>query len=182
MDAAVLAAAVKDPEFTQVPAAAFGPPFWTAIHNITRTYAPTPEKAAALRSFMESLAVLLPCSLCSEHFAKLAPTVATDSTLSAVKWGIDTHNSVNKRLGKPVYSYAEAVKLIKSQSPSKGKDQSLCPCNLSNDSNATTPVCKYGGYIAGLVILGGFLLACVVALLLIIRRKKTSTSSPQKLE
>jgi hypothetical protein len=190
MDAAELVAAVMDPEFTKLPAATFGPPFWTAIHNITRTYTPTPEKAAALRTFMESLAVLLPCAQCSEHFSKMAPTVPTDSTISAVKWGIDTHNSVNKRLNKPVYSYAEALKLIKSQAPafSKSGYATLCPCDataVKKQSSAgvtATADCKYGGYIAGLVILGSLLLLCVLALILIIRRKKTTTSPPQKLE
>ena len=104
-----LAAALQRPAFTTVAADAMGPPLWASIHNIARAYEPTPEKQAAVRAFLQSLAVLLPCSVCAQHFAALAPTARLGSAYDLLKWTVDTHNAVNARLHKPTLSDAQAV-------------------------------------------------------------------------
>ncbi len=70
-------------------------------------------------TYMTSLAEIMPCSLCANEWRQIAPTVAsaTDSRYTALKWTIDVHNAVNKRLHKPVLTYAEAVDAIKSACP-----------------------------------------------------------------
>jgi FAD-linked sulfhydryl oxidase len=107
--------------FCTMTASEMGPSLWKAIHNITRGYTPTPEKKEALKTFLNALAVLIPCHTCAHHFKDIAPTVQVNSKEDAVKWGIDAHNLVNKRLGKPVMTYNEAIQAmsggLQSQAP-----------------------------------------------------------------
>jgi hypothetical protein len=110
---APLTAALADPAFTHVSAEVMGPSLWASIHNIARAYEPTAEKQAAMRAFLSSLAVLLPCGVCGQHFGALAPTAPVDSKHSLFKWTVDTHNAVNARLHKPVLSYASAVQAVR---------------------------------------------------------------------
>lgn len=106
-----IAAALDDPAFTHPFPECFGPPMWSTIHNIMRTY--TPDKQLALRAFMTSLADLFPCATCAPHAQAAVKNMRVDSTASALKWSIDFHNSVNARLGKHVLSYPEALAAIK---------------------------------------------------------------------
>ena len=174
MDDTVLERALQDPEFAYVSAEAMGPSLWKAIHNITRVYVPTPEKMQALAAFMDSLAVLLPCSVCAQHFQALAPTLKVDSSLAALKWGIDVHNSVNKRLNKPVLSYKEAVRLIGSGGGS-GATSSFNPAPAL--AAAPTKSATNTGLWAGLILSIVAALACVVGMVFVItRRQKAMTT------
>ena len=98
----------------------WGPPQWNAIHQLLRSYPdePTDDQKAALKQYLSALATLLPCKECSEHFAQLAGGVDASSRAAALKWSIDTHNSVNKRLGKPVLDYDAATTAIENNCPS----------------------------------------------------------------
>lgn len=148
--------------FCEISAAEMGPAIWKTIHDVTRVHDPTPERQEALRQFISSLALLLPCSKCSEHFQVLAEGVQTDTRLAALKWGIDAHNAVNARLGKPVLSYKEAVRHIANQEAAEG-----VPSTSSNTTGLVVAVCVLAGVV---VILFAVLLARAL-------RKKTNTHS-----
>jgi hypothetical protein len=90
----------------------WGPLQWSTLHQMLRGYPdkPTAAHKRALKQYVESLILLLPCSICGQHWKAIAPTVNTSSRLQAMKWGVDVHNAVNARLHKPVLSYAEAAR------------------------------------------------------------------------
>lgn len=105
--------------------ACWGPLQWMAMHQLVRGYPrdnPTQAQKEALVTYMTSLAEIMPCSLCADHWRAIAPTVAgaTSNRYSALKWTIDVHNAVNARLGKPVLTYGQAVAAI----------QNACPNNV----------------------------------------------------
>ena len=180
-DTAVLEAALKDPVFAHVSAENMGPSLWKAIHNITRVYVPTPEKEAALKAFISALAVLLPCSVCAQHFQALAPTVQTDTSVAALKWGIDVHNLVNKRLNKPVLSYSEAVKAIAAGDSVGGNvaknSTDMCPCSEPSPCPKAQG-CSNTGLWAGLGVTIAVSVLCVVALVFVLKRKSNTTRTP----
>ena len=85
---------------------------WKSLHNIARSYTPSPENAAALKQYMDSLATLFPCQKCSRHIREAVANMPTNSKYDVFKWFIDFHNSVNERIGKKVLSYEQAVEAI----------------------------------------------------------------------
>jgi hypothetical protein len=96
----------------------WGPPLWKSIHAITRSYpdAPTKEIKNQYQTFIMSLGPVLPCPNCREHYKKYVSGVNWDDILkdhqSFVQFGIDFHNDVNKRTGKPEMSNTDALKLV----------------------------------------------------------------------
>lgn len=92
----------------------WGPLQWMALHQMVRGFPnnPSPEKQEALKAYVMALVHLLPCSICAAHWKDIAPTVKTGSRAEALKWTIDVHNAVNKRTGKKVLSYTEALDAI----------------------------------------------------------------------
>lgn len=89
----------------------WGPHAWEYLHTLTFNYPtnPTDKDKQTFISYMDLTSKTLPCTTCRVHFAKLLkkyPTeqyVANRDTLS--RWLVMLHNSVNKRLGKPVVKY-----------------------------------------------------------------------------
>ena len=92
----------------------WGPLQWMAMHQMARGFPhnPTPEKQAAVKAYMVALVDLLPCSICAMHWGQIAPHVRTESRNAFLKWTIDVHNKVNKRTGKPVLTYPQALDTI----------------------------------------------------------------------
>lgn len=80
---------------------------WTFLHA-TAEALPKGELSAAQRAsivaFTYALGVVYPCELCREHFARKLvarpPRVETGEAYCA--WLCETHNDVNRDLGKPV--------------------------------------------------------------------------------
>jgi FAD-linked sulfhydryl oxidase len=98
-----------------IPPTTWGPFFWHTIHLVALGYPNTPtyaEKRAA-KEFYESLVHLIPCPTCKIHYAdhlKNKPiTPSLDSRKDLFQWTIDIHNEVNKDLGKPLYTDADAI-------------------------------------------------------------------------
>lgn len=108
-DFACIQEAVAAPDFVHAPLNCIGPPLWRSIHNLCRTFVPTPEKQVAMRAFMGALGVLFPCPTCAAHIREAVKTMPVNSTAALVKWSIDFHNDVNARTGKRVWSYADAL-------------------------------------------------------------------------
>ncbi len=95
----------------------FGPDFWSVLEELAVGY---PERADAemqlsMKQTLAGIAKHFPCIECSRHFtphvAKMEPKDLY-GRMGLTSWIINTHNTVNKRLGKPVYSFPEAMKLI----------------------------------------------------------------------
>jgi hypothetical protein len=81
------------------------------MHIVSLGYSPTPtdaEKAGA-KAFFESIAVVLPCPICREHYSQLLKESASSGSLDEavqskgqlIYWVWETHNKVNTMLGKP---------------------------------------------------------------------------------
>ena len=98
-------------DFEQVRASAVGPALWRSIHTLARTVT-SPERSAYFRDFLVALAPAMPCPVCAQHWAQIAPTFDAVTPAAAVKWTIDAHNAVNARLGKPQLSDAAALRAI----------------------------------------------------------------------
>ena len=149
-DVAALEHALKTPGFAATGPMCWGPAQWTALHQMLRGYprqAASPEKQRALRQYVEALADLLPCSICATHWRQLAGTVDTADRFHALKWSIDAHNTVNARLGKPVLSYADAVKTLQAQCP-KNQLSTIRP-TIGSSSTSEASSREVGGRPAG---------------------------------
>jgi hypothetical protein len=117
----------------------WGPVEWMAMHQMLRGFQPTPTRKAALVTHLTSLADVLPCSACGNHWRTIAPTVDTSSRDAALKWSIDAHNSVNERLGKPKLSYAQAIAAMDALQSSLRSGAGLGPAFQSARLAATDP-------------------------------------------
>lgn len=90
----------------------WGPALWTTLHTMSFDYPenPTEEEKSNYRNFFHSLKYVLPCGVCRKHYGKsidqtypIDPALKNRDTLS--RWLVEFHNTVNKRLNKPVVSY-----------------------------------------------------------------------------
>lgn len=99
----------------EFPPTVWGPFFWHTIHIVALGYPknPTYTDKKCAKEFYESLAFLLPCGICRQHYAEhLAQNPLTpflDSRTDLLKWTIDIHNKVNKMLGKPEWTQPEVI-------------------------------------------------------------------------
>lgn len=98
-----------------LPPEAWGPFFWHTMHIAALGYSLKPsyaEKKAA-KDFFESLKILIPCSICrehyQEHFEKHPISPYLDSRQDLFKWTVLLHNEVNKMLGKKEYTETQAI-------------------------------------------------------------------------
>jgi hypothetical protein len=92
----------------------WGPAGWTFLHAIANTYSETPSirEQRIYRSFFESIADVMPCSICGEHFRGFLPApVESRGALST--WLIGVHNAVRKKQGKRQLSMSEACAAIR---------------------------------------------------------------------
>ena len=94
----------------------WGPFFWHTIHIVAMGYPMEPnytDKRHA-KEFYESLAFLLPCAVCKEHYKthleRNPITPYLDTRRDLLKWTINIHNEVNKMLNKPEWTEYEVVK------------------------------------------------------------------------
>jgi hypothetical protein len=90
----------------------WGPPTWQLLHCmvIKAKDIMTPSQIAELKGIIERVVTNLPCPICSGHalafFKKNRYTQV--QTLVQLRYFIfDFHNSVNKRLDKPLITYEE---------------------------------------------------------------------------
>ena len=93
----------------------WGPFFWHTIHIVALGYPQKPnyaEKKAA-KEFFESLAFLLPCSVCKEHLRvhlrKHPITPHLDRRDDLFKYTVMLHNEVNISLNKPTMTELEVL-------------------------------------------------------------------------
>jgi hypothetical protein len=147
----------------------WGPVQWTALHQLLRGYPredASAEKQDALKAYVNGLAGLIPCNACAQHWKSFAATVQTKNRHDALKWSIDAHNAVNARLGKRVYTYAEALRLLETQ----------CVGNTYGCTNpqlhaTAAPAWMYGVCIAAVVVFFVALTIIVVAAVMLSKNK-----------
>lgn len=93
----------------------FGPCIWKTIHISTISYDPTSEESRSnMLAFLKSVATILPCKVCSEHYkemlAKYPPTNYLSSNERLFLWSYIIHDLVNKRLHKRSPKFLEVKK------------------------------------------------------------------------
>ena len=174
MTNAIEAAVQRDPYFAVVTSPELGPLVWAAIHTLARTVT-SKQRGAAFKQWLIDLAPVMPCSVCAAHWAEIAPTFDASTPAEAVKWTIDVHNSVNERLGKPVLSYAQALKAILAKTnplldkPRKSKSTPGITSSCSESEKQTGISGLDIGLIAVAVV---FLIAFLIVLGLFLKRRK----------
>jgi len=99
----------------QFPPSVWGPFFWHTLHIVALGYpkSPTYTDNRCAKEFYESLAYLLPCSICREHYrehlTKKPITTCLDNRADLLQWTVDIHNQVNEALGKTKWSMQEVI-------------------------------------------------------------------------
>ncbi|OMH84187.1 FAD-linked sulfhydryl oxidase ALR [Zancudomyces culisetae] len=90
---------------------------WTFLHTMAAYYpeAPTIQQQKEMTTFINLFAKFYPCSTCSQHLvaelndpSKEKPQVKNNRDLSL--WMCKLHNGVNRRLGKPEFDCASALR------------------------------------------------------------------------
>lgn len=90
-----------------MPPDVWGPIFWNAMHIVSLAYPATPTDAdkTGTKAFFESLAIVIPCPVCREHYKEQIREKPIDDALNSkgelILWVWEIHNEVNKMLQKP---------------------------------------------------------------------------------
>jgi len=90
--------------------------FWHTIHVVALSYPSNPNYAQkrAAKEFYESMAELIPCPICREHYKehlkRLPLSPHLDRREDLFRWTVEVHNEVNKILGKPLVTETESIK------------------------------------------------------------------------
>ena len=118
----------------------WGPHGWKFIHMVALGYPlhPTDDQKKDYKKFFLSIANVLPCIICSNHYSEnLIKHQLTDEVLknktNLLHWTIDMHNEVNKMNNSKVYSYEEALKSIRNNY--NEKDIKIDDSKFSTDSD-----------------------------------------------
>lgn len=106
----------------------WGESAWNLIHLIAYEYPlnPSPDDQLHHFNFYSNLQYILPCSVCRAHYSEyIKKQPLSDYALSSrsalLRWTIDLHNAVNKRLGKKVFSYNASMNKISQLAHGKDK-------------------------------------------------------------
>lgn len=85
----------------------WGPPVWTALHLIALGYPSDPDAPTrdAYRAFFTAVGPVLPCAMCSDHYAEHLAVLPIDPALARggralFDWTVALHNRVNAQTGK----------------------------------------------------------------------------------
>lgn len=175
----------------------WGPHAWRFMHAVALTYPvqPTEQDKRAAFQFFSALEHLLPCEACKLNYTKelkMFPLVeALESKQQLNEWLTALHNSVNKRLNKPVMTPEQVLQYVFEKSKndlnpehnhSDSKDNSnqghlrattnttntTAPSSSSSDSNSST--CYVWAIVASSV--AGVLLIAVIALVAMLHKQK----------
>lgn len=101
----------------------WGPLGWMTLHSISLNYPdnPSPADKGLVKQFIDEYAQCITCPSCKNHFTGLFHTYIqryrnwADSKFDLFLFVVRAHNSVNKRLDKPILqSVADCLETIKS--------------------------------------------------------------------
>jgi hypothetical protein len=94
----------------------WGPHVWHYLHTLAATYQPSLQREA-VKSLLDNLPILLPCSVCRKHLAETytKPPFDADSRERALRsrdalvvWVNRLHNTVSERTGGDKFPLFEA--------------------------------------------------------------------------
>lgn len=83
----------------------WGPNLWGTLHLLCLAGTITPN-------FVQEYATVIPCPMCAGHFAEVLkenPLPDSGDPLVLFRWSVHVHNTVNARLGKPIFSPEQAM-------------------------------------------------------------------------
>ena len=98
----------------KIPPSKWGPHFWMTLHIACLGC----QDYKALTEFVEGYMYVIPCLSCREHFEQVLVENPVPEAGDFFKWSVDVHNIVNKRLGKPEFSYEDALANVAAVGPS----------------------------------------------------------------
>lgn len=145
----------------RLPPSVWGPFFWHTIHITALSYPEKPSYAhkRAAKDFYESLAHLIPCPKCREHYSthlqKFPISPHLDRREDLFRWTVNVHNVVNKTLDKPTVSEKESI-LFYSRIGARGISPVINQVDL--DEIDTRSMVKGGLIGGGAVLVAGALL------------------------
>lgn len=95
----------------------WGPGLWAFLHTVALVpYTTTWEavsRQGAMTRHVRALADVLPCASCGAHYREMLkqhpPEVAAQRPRGLFEWTVMVHNTVNVRLGVPVWTLEEAL-------------------------------------------------------------------------
>lgn len=95
----------------------YGGYLWVTLHRVARWMGPkpTPDQLRAAKDLAYSYLYLIPCTTCAEDWRailekELPPVFTTGEEFW--RWTVDAHNLVNRKLGKPTYTYEQAAFML----------------------------------------------------------------------
>jgi len=85
---------------------------WKTLHAVSFTYPSDADRETQerYRTFFKSLGHVIPCPSCAKHFRDYEaahPVTVDGNRESLARWVVDLHNDVNRRSGKPQYTFEE---------------------------------------------------------------------------
>lgn len=89
-----------------MPPSVWGPIFWNTMHIVSLGYPEHPSEAdkAGAKSFYTSLATVIPCPICREHYSQFLKDGSLEEAVQSkgqlIYWVWDVHNKVNVMLQK----------------------------------------------------------------------------------
>jgi hypothetical protein len=138
-----------------IPPETWGPFFWHTIHIVALGYPTSPAYAhkKAAREFYESLAILIPCPICREHYvkhlAKHPITPHLDRRNDLFRWTLLLHNEVNKTLNKAPMTEGAVLRHY-ARMGSSGRS----PIYTPDDYAAADWAARIQGGVAGAAVVG----------------------------
>jgi len=138
----------------QFPPSVWGPFFWHTIHIVALGYPknPTYTDKKCAKEFYESLAFLIPCPVCREHYKEhlISKPISTflDSRTDLIKWTIDIHNKVNITTGKPEWTLEEVLSYYE-----KIGNRNRSPVWTRDDMNEVDYRSFIKGFLTGSIVL-----------------------------
>ena len=94
----------------------WGPYYWNTLHFMAAAYDEKPNHSvrSAMKTFIQSLPLFLPCKECQDNALSFIKTKDLDTVVSTRKelfhFFFDFHNRVNARLKKPLMKLEDAFK------------------------------------------------------------------------
>lgn len=96
----------------------WGSSYWKMLHFSAAGYPINPNASVqnTMKTFIQSIPVLLPCQNCKDHAFEYVKSSNLDKIVSSrmelFTFFFDFHNAVNKRLNKPLFSKEDAMKMF----------------------------------------------------------------------
>ena len=80
----------------------WGPRAWLLVHYLTYNANNNPKELKKYEIFFDNFDIFIPCPMCVDFYNKEKKLIKINfpNKTSLIKWGIDIHNYVNKRLHK----------------------------------------------------------------------------------